>query len=152
MDMLMHDPKHPVTLVCAYSPTNTASKQVREKFYSQLRNTITPQTWLMGDLNARVGRCVVPDPDFDVEPSYTIGPWSLKGDIIPNENGALLVDIASDNHLRHIGSLFTCRDTKRWTWRHPTYRSRAVLNHIFTPAPRCDMYADSMLHPQYLFQ
>jgi len=133
MDMLMHDPKHPVTLICAYSPTNSSTKQAREKFYSILRNTVTPQSWLLGDLNARVGRCAAPDPDFDVDPSYTIGPWSLKGDTIPNENGALLVDIASDNNLRHIGSRFTCRDSKRWTWRHPRYRSRAVIDHIFIP-------------------
>ena len=56
MDILIHDSKHPVTLICAYSPTNAATKQAREKFYSRLRDIVTPRTWLMGDLNARVGR------------------------------------------------------------------------------------------------
>lgn len=134
MDVLMHDSKHPVTVICAYSPTNTAGTQVREKFYSRLRDVVTPHSWLMGDLNARVGRRADPDSDFDIQPSDTIGPWSLKGDIVPNENGALLLDIASENHLRHIGSHFACRDSKRWTWRHPRYRSRAVLDHMFMPA------------------
>ena len=26
------------------------------------------------------------------------------------------------------------RDSKRWTWRHPRYRSRAVLDHVFVPS------------------
>jgi len=26
------------------------------------------------------------------------------------------------------------RESKRWTWLHPRYKSRAVLNHVFAPA------------------
>ena len=26
------------------------------------------------------------------------------------------------------------RDSKRWTWRHPRYRTRAVLDHVFVPS------------------
>ena len=52
MDILIHDSKHPVTLICAYSPTNSATKQAREKFYSRLRDIVTPRAWLLGDLNA----------------------------------------------------------------------------------------------------
>ena len=48
----------------------------------------------MGDLNARVGR-QIPDSesDFGDQLSDTVGPWSLKGDIVANENGALLLDM-----------------------------------------------------------
>ena len=134
MDILIHDSKHPVTLICAYSPTNVATKQAREKFYSRLRDIVTPRTWLLGDLNARVGRRPISSLDCDVQPPNIIGPCSLKSDTVPNENGALLLDIASDNHLRHVGSHFVCRDSKRWTWRHPRYGSRAVLDHVFMPA------------------
>ena len=38
--------------------------------------------------------------------------------------------------IRHVSSNFTLRDSKRWTWRHPKYNSRAVLDHIFVPAPQ----------------
>ena len=65
-----------------------------------------------------------------------MGPFSLKGDIVPNENGALLLDIASDFNLRHVRSHFSCRDSKRWTWRHPRYRTRTVLDHMFLPKPQ----------------
>ena len=133
MDILLHDTEHPVTIICAYAPPNSKSTQVREKFYSRLRDVVTPKTWLMGDLNARVGRRIA-DPNFGSQPSETVGPWSLKNDIVPNENGALLLDIATENHLWHVGSHFSCRDSKRWTWRHPRYRSRAVLDHIFVPS------------------
>ena len=134
MDILIHDSKHPVTLICAYSPTNSATKQACEKFYSRLRDIVTPRAWLLGDLNARVGRRPVSNLDCDVHPPDVTGSCSLKGDTVPNENGALLLDIAKDNHLRHVGSHFVCRDSKRWTWRHPRYGSRAVLDHMFMPA------------------
>ena len=26
------------------------------------------------------------------------------------------------------------RDSKRWTWRHPRYRTRAVIDHVFVPS------------------
>ena len=123
-------------MICAYAPTNNGPKEAREKFYSRLHDVVTPQAWLLGDLNARVGRRVTPDLDCDIPPPNTIGPWSLKGDIVPNENGALLINVASDNKLRHIASHFACRDSKRWTWRHPRYASRAVLDHVFLPAPQ----------------
>ena len=86
----------------------------------------------MGDLNARVGLQVTDaDPDFRSQPSETVGPWSLKNGIILNENGGLLLDIATENQLWHVGSHLSCRDSKRWTWKHPRYGTRAVLDHIF---------------------
>ena len=99
------------------------------------------------DLNARVGRRATPDPIIDIQPHDTIGPCSLKGDIVPNENGALLIDIASDNNLRHIGSHFVCRDSKRWTWRHPRYGSRAVLDHVFLPAAQMRLVCRNFVVP-----
>ena len=96
---------------------------------------MNPSSWLLGDLHAQVGRCTsASDEDFGAERSNTVGPCSLKNDIVPNANGWLLLDIAGQNSLRHVSSHFTLRDSKRWTWRHPRYHSRAVLDHIFVPA------------------
>ena len=136
MDILICDSEQPTKLICAYSPTNSSKKQTREKFYSCLSDIVTPSSWLLGDLNARVGRCnpQSTDTDFDVQSMHAVGPWSLKGDITLNQNGSLLVDIAVDNRLRHVSSNFNCRDSKRWTWRHPRYGNRAVLDHMFLPA------------------
>ena len=137
MDILLHDTEQPVKLVCAYSPPNTASTRVREQFYSQLRTVVTPNTWLLGDFNARVGRRTnVADSNFGAESSNTVGPFSLKNDITANANGSLLLDIASESCLRHVTSHFSCTDSKRWTWRHPRYHTRTVLDHIFVPAPQ----------------
>ena len=137
MDILLHDNTNPTTIICAYSPTNTSSNRIREKFYSQLRTVAKPSAWMMGDFNARVGRCVSEaDAEFGAESSVTVGPWSLKGDIVPNANGSLLLDIAGESNYRHLSSHFTCRDSKRWTWRHPGYHTRAVLDHIFVPSPQ----------------
>ena len=131
----LQDKCQPVTLICAYSPTNTSPLASREKFYSQVRTLLTPNTWLMSDFTARVGRRPSgEDMEFGAEPSNTVGPYSLKSDTIPNANGALLLSVAAENDLRHTASNFTCRDSKRWMWRHPRYRTRAVLDHIFVPA------------------
>ena len=138
MDILLHDAKYPVTLICAYSPPNTRKHaKTRETFYSQLRSISTNKTWLLGDFNARVGRRITDtsgDHDHGIAASDTVGPWSLKGDLTPNVNGALLLDIASENGLRHVHSHFSCKDSKRWSWRHPRYRTRALLDHIFVPS------------------
>ncbi len=148
MDILLHDANHPVNLICAYAPPNTAPANVREKFYSQLRSVATTNSWLMGDFNARVGRKISEtDDDYGAIPSNTVGPWSLKGDITPNANGSLLIDIASENGLRHVSSHFSSRDSKRWTWRHPRYRSRAVLDHVFVPSSHMRFMSRSFVAP-----
>ena len=59
---------------------------------------------------------------------------ALKNDITPNANGSLLLHAASSNNLRHVSSHFRLRDSKRWAWRHPRYRTRTVLDHIFVPS------------------
>ena len=135
MDILLHDNNTPVTVVCAYSPPNSAPTRVREKFYSQLRAVAKPTAWLLGDFNARVGRAPTDtDEEYGAARYNTVGSRSLKGDIVPNANGSLLLDIAGENDYRHVSSHFTIRDSKRWTWRHPRYKTRAVLDHIFVPA------------------
>ena len=107
----------------------------RDKFYSKLREVVTPGAYLFGDFNARVGRSLNnTDSEFGAEHCDTIGPWSLKGDLVPNLNGSVLLDIVSENNLRHVSSHFVCRHSKRWTWKYPRYGTRAVLDHIFAPA------------------
>lgn len=146
LDILLHDTKYPTTLLCAYSPPNTSPLQTRNKFYSKLREITTPSTWLLGDFNARVGRCLsIRDIEFGAELSDTVGLYSLKGDIVPNANGSSLLDIASQNGLRHVSSHFKCRDSKRWTWKHPRYGTRAVLDHILIPASKWRMMEKSFV-------
>ena len=137
IELFLLDNNNSTTFVCAYSPPNSASIRKREKFYSQLRRIVKPSSWLMGDLNARVGRSTSEaDSEFGAERSNTIGPWSLKADIVPNANGSLLIDVAGENDYRHLSSHFAFRDSKRWTWKHPRYNTRAVLDHIFVPGPQ----------------
>ena len=135
IDILLHDVNHPVNhpFICSYAPTSKATVQVRNKFYTQLAKLTSPNTWLIGDFNARVGRRPS-DPLSGIDACNTIGPWSLKNDVTPNSNGTLLLNLVSEHNLRHVSSHFRFRDSKRWTWRHPHYRSRAVLDHVFIPA------------------
>ena len=146
LDILLHDTKYPTTLICAYSPPNTSSLQTRNKFYSKLREIATPNTWLLGDFNARVGRRLGSrDIEFGADHSDTVGLYSLNGDIVPNANGSSLLDIAAQNRLRHVSSHFECRDSKRWTWKHPRYGTRAVLDHILIPAPKWRLISKSFV-------
>ena len=133
IDILLHDVKRPTTLICSYSPPNSSSTIVRRKIYSQLEKIVTPNSWLLGDLNARVGRRIsTKDTYFGGMHSNTVGPCSLKNDITLNENGSSLLHIAALNNLRHVLSHFRMRDSKRWTWLHPC---RTVLDHVCVPAP-----------------
>ena len=133
--MLLNDTKHPTTLICAYSPTNLSRSDVRTKFYTHLDAVASANSWLLGDYNVRVGRRLgQSDSAFGGFQSATVGPYSLKNDLTPNANGSLLLSVASQHRLRHVSSHFRLRDSKRWTWRHPRYRSRAVLDHIFVPS------------------
>ena len=133
MNILLHDEHHPVTLICSYAPTSKATAMIRDKFYAQLDQLVTPNTWLLGDFNACIGRRPS-EAASGIEPYNTVGPWSLKKDISPNSNGTLLLNTVSEHNLRHVASHFQMRDSKRWTWRHPRYRSRAVLDHVFVPS------------------
>lgn len=59
----------------------------------------------MGDFKALMGRKISDiDAQYGAVASNTIGPWSLKVDVTPNANGALLIDVASQNGLRHVTS------------------------------------------------
>ena len=140
MDILLHDNHHHVTFLCSYAPTSTAPARIRDKFYSHLNKLVTSNSWLLGDFNSRVGRRPI-DTTSGVEPSNTVGPWSLKNDITQNSNGTLLLNIASELYLRHVPSHFQLRDSKRWTWRHPRYHTRAVLDHVFVPSTHIRFFA-----------
>ena len=67
---------------------------------------------------------------------------------MPNANAMLLLGIAGENNYRHVGSHFTIRDSKRSTWRHPRYHSRAVLDHVFVPAPQMRNVSRYFVVPQ----
>ena len=126
IELFLLDSNNPTTFICAYSPPNSSTTRKREKFYSQLRRIVKPSSWLMGNLNARVGRSTSEaDSEFGAERSNTIRPWSLKGDIVPNANGSLLIDVAGENDYRHLSLHFAIRDSKRWTWKHPRYNTLA---------------------------
>ena len=115
IDVLLHNATHPTTILCAYSPTNSSSAAKRNKFYTQLAKVCSQNCWLLGDFNARVGRRILAhDNTFGGLPTVNVGPWSLKNDISPNDNGSALLNIASTNNLRHVASHFNMQDSKRW--------------------------------------
>ena len=134
LNILLSDTKQPSTLICGYAPTNSSSTAKREQFFTKLASVTTTNTLLLGDFNARVGHKLSSnDCHYGSCPVNTVGPYSLKNDTTPNANGSLLLDTASKNNLRHVASNFRSRDSKRWTWRHPRYWTRSVLDHIFVP-------------------
>ena len=77
IDVLLHDTHYPVTLICSYAPTSKAPAQIRDKFYTQLDQLVSSNTWILGDFNARVGRRR-DDSTSEVEPSTTVRPFSQE--------------------------------------------------------------------------
>ena len=137
----MHDEKPSTTSLSCYSPPNSAPASARKKFYTQLDKLVTPRKWLFGYFNARVGRRISSsDTKFGGMPSNTLGHWSLKDEITPNDNGFSLLQSETKKNLRHVDSHFYIRNSKRWTWRHPLYNTRTVLDHVLLPAPQLRMW------------
>ena len=89
------------TFVCCYAPTLTSDSDLKDRFYSELDDTIknikpSDVLYLLGDFNARVGaeKCLWPE----VLGSHGTGKM--------NENGQRLLEFCSYHHLCITNTFF----------------------------------------------
>ncbi|GBP46288.1 Craniofacial development protein 2 [Eumeta japonica] len=100
-----------LTIIQAYSPTETANENEIEEFYKTLDNTLenTHNTIiLMGDFNAKVG---ITKEVHLITKQFGYGKR--------NDRGQKLVDYAPGNKLTIINTCFKKNPSRRWTWRSP---------------------------------
>ena len=119
-----------VTIIAAYAPTETATVDDKEDFYSDLLKAIESEPphnviIVLGDFNARIG-----DDSHKINPQI-IGRNNYHDKT--NDNGKRLVSICQQTNLRQVQSRFPQPSRKQWTWKHPR-GSKAQLDHILVNA------------------
>ncbi len=114
------------TLIQCYAPTNAATDEEKEDFYSALQAQIdkSPKRDIkivMGDMNAKVGT-------ENKERELTMG---KNGIGIINENGELFADFCAFNDLIiGGGAIFSFKDIHKTTWTSPDGKTKNQIDHI----------------------
>ncbi|XP_059154670.1 uncharacterized protein LOC131940109 [Physella acuta] len=114
------------TLIQCYAPTNAATDEEKEDFYSTLQAQIdkSPKRDIkivMGDMNAKVGK-------ENKERELTMGKNGI-GTI--NENRELFADFCAFNDLIiGGGAIFSHKDIHKTTWTSPEGKTKNQIDHI----------------------
>ncbi|XP_078701690.1 uncharacterized protein LOC144927827 [Branchiostoma floridae x Branchiostoma belcheri] len=114
-----------INVVVAYAPTDGASEEEKDSFYTQLADTFADIPGhdiklLMGDFNSKV------TSDFTTRRGV-IGRHSLHSE--SSDNGTRLLDFCAMNLLTVGGTLFEHKDIHKGTWRSPDGRTVNQIDH-----------------------
>ncbi|XP_068720611.1 uncharacterized protein [Montipora capricornis] len=113
------------TLISVYATTMTNTEEVKEEFYSDLRETIRrvpadDRLVLVGDFNARVGSDI--EKWKEVLGSHGVGKC--------NASGELVLALCSEYNLVITNTLFKHKNTHKKTWMHPRSKHWHLLDYI----------------------
>ena len=97
------------TVICCYSPTNTAEEEEVEDFYGELTSLVrqVPKHNVLiigGDFNAKVGK----------EEGFSFAYHTTT-----NRNGYYLTDLLNENNLTCLNTRFQKSQSKTWTFTYP---------------------------------
>lgn len=126
-----------VSVVCAYAPTAKAPPGIKEKFYSDLQDTIDkiPQNdvlVMLGDFNARVG---VLEQGSDAW-QRVLGRHGMHE---RNLAGVELLEFCAVNELSIMNTWFQKRQIHQGTWTHPATKKCHMIDFVV-------MRADQRVH------
>ncbi|PZC79969.1 hypothetical protein B5X24_HaOG215559 [Helicoverpa armigera] len=118
------------SIVQIYSPTEQSTTSEIDFFYTSLNNALKDHTHknciVMGDFNARVGE---PRNGEDA----VLGPYSSGK---RTRNGQKLIEMAFENNMKIMNSVFKKRHSRRWTWVSPDGRYRNEIDYFLTNRPK----------------
>ncbi|KAL4707292.1 hypothetical protein ACJJTC_019830 [Scirpophaga incertulas] len=114
-----------ISVIQCYTPTNAASNETKDNFYSLLTTTLKnirkqDIVIVMGDLNAKVGT----DNSGCERHMGTNGPGTR------NENGELFLEFCQANDLTIGGTLFIHGDHHKYTWNSPDGITKNQIDHL----------------------
>lgn len=125
-------------LISTYAPDISKPTEESETFYQHLQNTIdklsnTDKIIIHGDLNARIGREVIPG----IQQKYN--------EEITNENGELLIDFCARNELRINNTYFPHKEQHKYTFSNSRDQKSVIdyiiSNRTITPSQVIDVRA-----------
>jgi len=114
-----------LTIIQCYAPTETTDKDMKEKFYQQLHETITAVQKrdviiVMGDMNARIG------PNNEGL-EHVIGRHGVGN---MNENGELFSELCAGCDLIIGGTVFPHKTCHKVSWVSPDNITENQIDHI----------------------
>ena len=123
-----------LSLICAYSPTETASDSAKTIFYRELRKASSEmlkykrfKTISLGDFNATVGMDSKESGAWD-----EILGFNNSSLVKTNANGELFLKYCLENRLKIINSIFRTKRIHRGTWPHKPSGLVKRLDYITT--------------------
>ena len=124
-------PTH-VTVISVYAPTFKAPVEEKEKFYSDLQDTLDTVSehdllLVVGDFNARVGSTEREDREF--EDTWN-GVKGVHGVGRMNEAGADLLSFCALNDLTIMNTCFEKKDIHKFTWQHPGSKQWHCIDYV----------------------
>lgn len=121
--------KEDTNIVVGYGPNENDSVEIKDKFWEDLQTNIEAlkgNTYLVGDLNARVGR--------DNEKWHgTIGKY---GEETLNNNGRRLLEFCIHNNLAIANTFFQHREIHKFTREMLSRNEKSIIDYIITEKPR----------------
>ena len=126
-----------VSVVCAYAPTAKAPPGIKQKFYSDLQDTIDkiPQNdilLMLGDFNVRVGV-------LELGSNAWRGVLGRHGKNERNSAGVELLEFCAVNELSIMNTWFQKREIHQGTWTHPATKKCHMIDFVV-------MRADQRVH------
>ncbi|CAH2099415.1 unnamed protein product [Euphydryas editha] len=114
-----------ISVVQCYAPTNSASEELKDDFYSALNTTLRnirkqDIVIVMGDLNAKIGT-------GNAGYERHMGKQVLG---VRNENGERFLEFCQNNDLTIGGTLFIHRDHHKYTWNSPDGNTKNQIDHL----------------------
>lgn len=117
------------TIIQVYAPTEAAEDTIKDEFYNQLTATLEnthKNLIVMGDFNGKIGR--QKHGEESVMGNFGIGKRS--------KNGERVVNIALENNLTFINSIFKKKPANKWTWISPDGSYRNEIDYIMSNQPK----------------
>lgn len=114
------------TIIQVYAPTNEASEEEKNKFYSQLQQVYSEQhshdlVIVMGDLNAKIGYQMPGEEG-------TVGKHALMAE--RSDNGERFVASCMENNMAITTTQYPHKDIHKYTWTSPDGRTKNQIDHI----------------------
>lgn len=118
------------SIIQVYSPTELSKKIEIESFYSSLTDAIKTyghkNLIVMGDYNARIG-------SRGIGEELVMGPYCSGK---RTRNGGKLIQLAYENNMKILNSVYKQRNNNRWTWISPDGLHKNEIDYILTTKPK----------------